>query len=265
MKNISNKQWAVTAILVFVLVVALASCGAKGKQMPGDAVSNGEAYALYKSAVEALNQSGGYEADMVVTLRPADGGLAANADTKSHIKVNAPRGDVEMKRTQTVNAYGVKTESTLYIKDGALYTDAHGQKAKLAIDRNALASRANSIVDFPKGAIEYESMLDVYGGKQVFFTMKGSAVADYVRNQLNGLEHNGSATNADSSFKEGRITAIINPEGNLTECTMEVSFNMRMGESKAAVVQKSVVSNIKPGKTEIDFPADLGSYKEFDI
>jgi hypothetical protein len=118
-------------------------------------------------------------------------------------------------------------------------------------------------VDFPKDSITYEGVLNVYGGKQVLFTVKGDAVADYVRSQLNGFGYNDSVMGADSSFKEGNVEAIIDSDGNLTECTTEIAFNIKIDRSSCVVIQRSVVSNIKAGKTKIDFPPDLESYKKF--
>jgi hypothetical protein len=253
------------AILMCILVVVLASCGARSKPASAGAASTGEAYALYQSAVEALDKAGGYEADMVTTLRPAGGGLAPNTETKSRLKVNALKGDVEMERAQLINSYGKTAESTLYIKGGVLYSDAHGQKAKLSLGKALLASRANGIAGFPKGAVTYESALDVYGGKQVLFEVKGEALADYVNNQLRGLGLKNAERYLGSAFKDGKVTAVIDPNGNLTECTAEVTFKIRIGESKTTVVQKTEISHIKAGKTTIDFPSDLGAYKESDL
>jgi hypothetical protein len=198
----------------------------------------------------------------VVTLQPAGGGLAPNTVTKSHLAVNAFQGDIEMKRSQSVNSYGTITESMAYIKDGMMYTDSHGQKIKTLMYKKLLASNANSIVDFPKDAVSYESVLDVYGGKQVMFSVKSHAIADYVNSRLSIPGFKDTVANKDFAYKEGKITAVIDPDGNFIECTVEIAFSFRVGESRTNVVRKSEISNIKAGKTEISFPSDLDAYKE---
>jgi hypothetical protein len=131
------------------------------------------------------------------------------------------------------------------------------------MNEERLALRASGIADFPRDAVTYDNVLDVYGGKQVLLMVKGNALADYARNQLDGLYRSSFVADECSEFKEGKITAIIDSNGDLTEYTAEIAFDMEIGKSMIAVVQKSTVTNIRPGRSDIDFPSDLGSYSEF--
>jgi hypothetical protein len=291
--NFANKKRPMALVLfIIALIIALAACGNSGSDKgagdtKADAASGfetggnagGEAYALYKSAADAMNQADGYEMDMQASMSMDANEQKSDTTTKDHIVMNDPSGKMEMKITSTTEGQGQKLEIVSYLKDDFLYTEIFDQKVKTPMNVSQLNSYANRAVDFAENAIIDENITDVDGGKQVSFTIKGEALSDIIKAQA-GLS-NVTQTLEDINFKfeNVKITAIIGADGNLLESTTEATFSLESsiqgnatddamqgaeGSSGLAIsaTMKNVMSNIKIGKTTIDFPTDLDAYTE---
>jgi hypothetical protein len=302
--DMKRKRVVVIAVIVLAFAIALAACGGSGAANSdakgADATTAGEAYALYKSASEALADAEGYTMDVKADIGSGeDGGdEAINTSSTSHIEVSDPTGNIGMKSVQTTEYAGEAMETTVYVKDGAVYTAMLDTKIKMEMDIPQLLKQSNNMVDFPEDAIIDGSVADVDGGKQITFKIKGDALSEYINQQFGditgGITDDGAQDEAagedatgeilggadedatdevlggadgDSgiTFEDSTITALIGPDGNFVEYTTEMSFAMNFGEIKTSMNQKSTVTNIKIGKVTIDFPSDLDTYEELDL
>jgi hypothetical protein len=271
------------AVFAIILVVALSACGAGGQGSGGASDAEGEsansvggdAYALYTNAAEALQDADGYEMDMNIKMAMDIAGQSTSTDITSHFVINDPAGNIEMKSEQSMSVLGQDMDNTTYIKDGSLYTETLGQKIKMSMDDEMLKAQASNVVVFPEDAIIDEKIDDADGGKKISFTLKGEAMADFVKKQMAGA---GDVEGVDMSFGDAEISALIDGDGKLVECTTTISLAMGAGtaaeetSTDAAAADEEEFStdmtismnNIKIGKTAIDFPADLDTYTEFD-
>jgi hypothetical protein len=297
--RIRKNKAIVIALIVLAFTVAFSACGGGGGQSGAansdasgtDATASGEAYALYKSASDALSNAEGYTMDVNVDISTGeDGGLGAIDTTSiSHIEVSDPTGNIGMKSVQTTEVAGESMESTVYVKDDAVYTEMLGTKIKMTMDIPQLLKQSNNMVDFAEDAIIDGGVSDVDGGKQITFTIKGDALAEYIDQQLGDItggvtgdpaqdeaageeaaegtdETAGEAEGSSGmTFGDSTITALIGPDGNFVEYTTEMSFAMNFGGVETSMSQKATITNIKIGKITIDFPSDLDSYEEFDL
>jgi hypothetical protein len=306
----------VIALIVLAFAVALTACGGNGGGNAGgngeesgaansdaggaEAATASEAYALYKSASEALSNAEGYTMDVDIDMATGDD-ESANINTTSHMEVSNPAGNIGMKLVQTTGYAGENMESTIYIKDDGVYTEMLGTKVKMTMDIPELLKQSNNMVEFPEDAIIDGGVTDVEGGKQITFKIKGDALKEYVDQQIGDLtggvtddyasdenagedavegasKDAGENATEDASegavetgedlgmtFEDSTVTALIGPDGNFVEYTTEMSFSMTLGEDKTSMSQKSTVTNITIGKVAIDFPSDLDSYEELDL
>jgi hypothetical protein len=151
-------------------------------------------------------------------------------------------------------------ETVVYVKDGAIYTEAAGQKMKMEMDLSALAAQTENWATFPEDAVIDQKVEDSDGGKLVSFTVKGESLSDYIGNQLGGT---GAAAGLDMSFGEVKISALIGSDGLFKSTTTEMSYSMKIGEQETSASVVTEMKNIKIGKVAIDFPSDLDSYQDF--
>jgi hypothetical protein len=273
------------AVLAIILIVALSACevGGGGASDTKDKAANsvgGDAYALYTNAAEALQGADGYSMDMDIKMAMEIAGQSASTDITSNFAVNDPAGDIEMKSVQSMSLLGQDMVNTSYIKGGNLYSETLGQKMKMPMDAAMLKSQTSNVVLFPKDAIIDEKIDDADGGKKLSFTLKGEAMSDFVKKQMASVSE---VEDLDISFGNAEISALVDGDGKMSECTMTVSLAMDMGvadmgteaeetstDAAAADAEKFStemtinMKNIKIGKTAIEFPTDLDTYTELD-
>jgi hypothetical protein len=268
------------AVFAIILVVALSACetGGGGASDTKDKAANsvgGDAYALYTNAAEALQGADGYSMDMDIKMAMDIAGQSTSTDITSNFVVNDPAGNIEMRSEQSLSILGQDMVTTSYIKDGNLYSEALGQKMKMPMDAEALKAQASNVVVFPKDAIIDEKIDDADGGKKISYTLKGEAMSDFVKKQMASVSE---VEDLDISFGDAKISALVDGDGKMAECTITISFAMDMGaaaeetttDAAAADAEKFStdmtinMKNIKIGKTAIEFPADLDTYTELD-
>jgi len=282
MKQTKKSGLALVAILALALVMVLSACGGgsdagsdsgsgSASATDGSAASSsaaeegsasadaGDAYALYETASKAMQESEGYEMDMRIELVMDMAGVSTPTDTSSHIAVNDPAGNMEMLMTQKTTVQEQDLETTMYVKDGAAYTEAMGQKMKIPMDAETLKAQSNNLITFMEDAIIDQSVKEVAEGKQVSFTIKGDAMSDYIKKQMQSAA---GAAELEMTISDAKITAVVGKDGNLVDCTTEMSYTVNVAEQEVSASMVTEMANIKIGKVAIDVPKDLDSYQE---
>jgi hypothetical protein len=221
----------------------------------GGSVSIDNPYSFYKNSMVTM-QSEGYEADQEVWSTSDTAGQVSETHSVSHIQFNGPMTAPEIKTVTTTETSGTTTESTSYFKDGYMYVESEGQKSKMAVDMSDLGASVGSMMDFTEGAIVDQSVTPVAGGTEIAFTIKGDALKDNIVSQM-GLDALGEI---DMTIDDVRITTVVNAAGQVISSSSEMSMSFNLGDMEIKSTTKNEMTNIKAGKSTIDFPTDLDSY-----
>ncbi|MDR1796129.1 MAG: hypothetical protein LBR44_01590 [Clostridiales Family XIII bacterium] len=276
-----KKKFIVGLVVLFSCVFALAACGGDDGGDVVDAGSSdviveevaeeeedvttaavGDAYGIYKAAMESLIAADGYEYDITIESAYGADGAEGSSTMSGHVIQNDPTGNVEMKMEITTEASGMTLDMTSYYKDGYQYTEMMGMKIKTAMDQEEMQSSMGKLPDFNDDAITDQSVTEAGGATTVSFVISGEAAQAYIDEALEGIEGAEDVEVDLGGASNGiKITATVDSSGNLTELIQEQTSTTGGIESTSL----TKMSNIKIGKVAFDFPSDLDAYQEADL
>jgi hypothetical protein len=259
--------------------------GSATSEAAEDANQSKEAYALYKSAFDALINSEGYTFDEDISAGvDTDGTDDVDEPTLvlnylSHKEVADPSGNLGMKSTQyeqREESADKKETGVKYIRDGILYAEMSDSKVKIPKNTSQLQSETNFLPSFTENAIIDASIDDVDGGKQITLKVKGDVFEYYMEQHYGDLPElvyetiygmelpEEDVANLSMTFENATITARINSDGNFVEYTAALLFSEHIGELVTSLDWKAVATNVEIGKVTIDFPSEIDNYSDLD-
>lgn len=245
-----KKLALVLAILMAVL--PLASCG--------DNVTAYEAYVKMSDAMGAVSSmEGTIDATVSMTSAGVSYEIGVSGTTKEVIRSDT---DMDMEMTMDMTMLGETFSVATYYKEGYMYQDLSGMKYKLHMDiEDAVNQMGVTDLEFTEDIVKESSVTDVDGGKELSFTLDGTAMTDILSEIVASLT---GALGADGTMTFGDVTYNIVVDKDYIERSCEIIFSISM-EIDGETVDMSYdmrmdISSVN--NTTITFPDDLDSYTE---
>lgn len=231
-----------------------------------------EALKAYEQAMAKTQQLDQYQANMNMTMKISDGTQVIDSTTNGSIKfalTGENKDNVEMQMVMNVTSEGESVESTVYMKDGYMYTDANGQKIKIALPLeemlNMVAQNTANIAAMQEAVLKDIKVEQAGEETIVSVTMdmkQLNAMAQQLLSQILPAEAMQSVTIA---YTDVECVMTVNAEGYVTKQDMTFGASI---EAQGQTIQADYVAEIEyinPGEAvEITFP-DFTDYQEINL
>jgi hypothetical protein len=160
---------------------------------------------------------------------------------------------------QSMSMLGQEFDAKLYYKDGYLYTDAGSLgKTKMASSEDEAFGQASRLVNFPESAIKDKNSKEVADGTEVSFTVDGSALKDFISDELAQLGADGESV----EFGDASIVAVVSKDGTLISEKVQMDFSLSVSGESINASMTMDVTDIAFSNVKIEFPDDLDSYDD---
>ena len=265
-KKVKKKLILVLSVIV-VLVSVFAMAGCQNKAANGGdggskaASGSGDAYEYYTNAQKAMTASKGYTMDMKMEMKMSLAGQSMDIPIESKVIYSQKsEKQIEMKMTQKTSVMGQTMDSTVYYKDGFVYTETAGQKVKMATPMESLINGVSS-PEIEKDAIKDSSVEKVSGGTKIKLTIDGKSLDSMVNQVLQSMAAAGASEDS-MSFGDAKFSGVVDSDGMLSEMSMEMTYAIEIEGEKSEGNIKLTMKNIKFGDQTVDFPKDLDTYQD---
>jgi hypothetical protein len=169
--------------------------------------------------------------------------------------------DIEVSGATTTTVAGQEVTADIYYKDGVIYTEAAGEKIKMAtpIDEALKLAQAGGNMDLSADAIKDQSK-DA-SGKVLTFTFDGAKMSEITNGLIGSM---GSAMPAAGEYTISDIvcTATLDNADALKSVRMVFSMKATVGDVTVDANYDVTTTYSQIGNVTITPPADLSSYKE---
>ncbi|MDR2296055.1 MAG: copper amine oxidase N-terminal domain-containing protein, partial [Clostridiales Family XIII bacterium] len=226
-----------------------------------DNEANSAVYAKYRAAADAIEAADSYEASISGdTIITADGKKTEMTLAGSIKLIKHSDTDVEFISETTATVAGTEVAANVYYKDGILYTEAGGEKIKMALPLEAaLAKAQTSGVEIEEEAIKTQSM----DGDTITFTLDGGKLSELANAALSGLKEF-LPTSGSYAFGDAVCTTTLDAEGALKDIRIAFSLDLTIEDAITTLSYDLTTSYTRVGGVSITAPTDLSSYKDLD-
>ena len=262
----------ISVVLILVLSVAMTvafggcksggTSGTSGTSSSGaSAAASGDAYEVYTAANTALQAAAGFSADTDITMGMTVAGQKMDiALTGDILYSKVSDSEIQMQMNQSMDLSGAAIQMESYYKDGYMYTSVMGMKQKMQTPLEQ-AMTTGQTPNFKKEDIKDSSITESGGNKVLNFTIAGEGLKDVVMQSMpSSLVSTASA--ADFTFTDAKITATVDADGNMISSEVSMTFTMTVSGQAMDASMDMKTNNIKIGAQTITFPADLDTYTE---
>jgi hypothetical protein len=258
--------------------LSLAACKTAG---PNDQTATGDsaieqsldaqtAYELWEAANESRKASDSlsFELDSQMTLKNESSAEEFGMSMSGPIKVvSQSNSDAQMALDLRITALGQDLSMRAWYKDGYYYYSLLGAKLKQAMSvQDALAQNNMEFLSFSESAIRDQTLtITPDGSKKLSFVLDGTQMNKLIERALSS----GSALSSvlglgslDVKMSDITVSAVIEPTGDLTECTYGFDAEFPADTAWTAAQCRVAMTHIRYDDVTIIFPDDLDSYRE---
>ncbi|MCI8589263.1 MAG: hypothetical protein HFE77_00885 [Clostridiales bacterium] len=257
--NFMNKKHGAFILAIISCLFVFASCGERA-----------DAYRLYSDMNQAMENVTSLEGAMDADMRLSVSGESIDLQLETKITaISRPEDQLDLAMTMKIAMAQLGSFNTnLYVKDGYIYQDVMGMKTKSAMETETADDLTDTydsaVLDFAKDAIIESSVKPAEGGKELSFTLDGEKLND----SLSKLTDSFTAQLGNDigiTFSDVVYTAVVGKD-NLP-VTQKLTFSCHLtieGERATADYSMTMHDFSYNNITEIEYPADLDSYQNYD-
>ncbi|MDR1247214.1 MAG: copper amine oxidase N-terminal domain-containing protein [Clostridiales Family XIII bacterium] len=218
-------------------------------------------FAEYLAATSAIEKANSFASDVKGSMSMTIGGQKTDMQISGSVKaIMSSDTDIEVLADTTANVAGQSVTAKIYYKDGVAYTEAAGEKIKMAMPLDdAVKLTQSENFDFSEDAIKDQSKSA--DGKELKFTFDGAKVTSIADELLGSL---GSTLPQGSEYKFSDIvcTAVLDDAGAIKSEHIVFSAEMTADGAAVSIDYDLTVAYSQVGSVTITAPTDLASYKE---
>lgn len=230
-----------------------------------------EAYSEFVKVNEKMANADSVDMDMDVTAVIEAGGESIDMKMNGNMKqVMRSETDIDMEMDMNIDmsipGMGSQKVNTLsYFKDGYMYTDAAGQKFKMAMSLEELekqSSMSGKDFTFEEKAVKKSSVKDLEGGKELSFTLDGKAMTEIFGDMMGAMADSLPIDSADMKFGDMEYVILVDKDSNMKSMVMRFAADMDI-EGQKMTMKYDITAKINQiGYVKISFPSDLSTYPE---
>lgn len=250
---------------VFILVFALTACG-------GDTDSSKEEKSDFDAFMEVQNNMQGvddieFKMDMNMAVTGAEEIDMKMSGTGKEILKDKDNIQAEMKYKMSIPGLGSNVESTMYIKDKAVYMDSMGQKIKMDTS-DEMASMMNIQTDqllaITKDMVSNLSVSKDGSNTVYAFDMDAEKAIDYLKKNAGASQYLGELDEG-VTFDKMKVSVTADENQMAQKIDMDCAMAMKADDETINMVYTvsieytDINSNLK-----IDFP-DFSDYHELTV
>jgi hypothetical protein len=241
-------------LVLLMLLLALPSAACVTKQAT--------AHDIYSKAAVAMGNATSLAVKTDMGMYITEYGTSTEVVMTGSVKVNKKsKTDVEVLTEVVVNIYGQNVSVTTYYKDGTSYVGAGTQKYRVEVPLEDFLQQTNTEpFSFPDTAVLDQQVMEKDGGKELSFTLDGSALSDAIIKQVGSFTE---LVGEEAAFSIGDVKYVVLVDGQGYLKTTDMNFDMqaRIEDETRGFTMRIGIEYEQINDVVIDFPDDLDSYK----
>lgn len=255
-----TRNRVLAVLMALALVLGLAACGGGGDkaQTPQE---------VYAAALAKMNELGGMDASMDMTMNMSDGTDSMDITMEADIRIQDMNKDtMVLDMSMDMGVMGMTMTVQAYYADGYYLMDMMGQKMKYAMSLDEATEQASMVQEMNVEALGEIEMTEADGVKTLSYSVDAAKMEDGAGEYLSVLENMGLGDLAESGMTYETIsgTMVVNQDGYIQSNSMSMSGSIEESGQKMDFTLDISITYNNPGQdVQIELP-NADEYMEID-